>query len=157
MEWGGGGAVGPRGAFSKPRFSAPTDADLPLHSTADSVMLLQRQTSSTHLHCSCADVLPVVDLHQVFTSWHSTDAWVLRRASHQERVCVQVKPTHVLNAAGLTGRPNVDWCEDHKVGDPAICQCCPHPSRSPLVVAQALSPHRPLQGLGPRGNEWAWH
>ncbi len=25
-----------------------------------------------------------------------------------------VKPTHVFNAAGLTGRPNVDWCEDHK-------------------------------------------
>ena len=25
-----------------------------------------------------------------------------------------VKPTHVLNCAGLTGRPNVDWCEDHK-------------------------------------------
>ena len=24
------------------------------------------------------------------------------------------KPTHVLNAAGLTGRPNVDWCEDDK-------------------------------------------
>ncbi|KAG6421411.1 hypothetical protein SASPL_117963 [Salvia splendens] len=24
-----------------------------------------------------------------------------------------VKPTHVLNAAGLTGRPNVDWCESH--------------------------------------------
>ncbi|KAF4444290.1 dTDP-glucose 46-dehydratase [Fusarium acutatum] len=24
------------------------------------------------------------------------------------------KPTHVLNAAGCTGRPNVDWCEDHK-------------------------------------------
>lgn len=30
---------------------------------------------------------------------------------------LQVKPTHVLNAAGLTGRPNVDWCEDHKVDD----------------------------------------
>ncbi|KAF5827681.1 hypothetical protein DUNSADRAFT_251 [Dunaliella salina] len=27
----------------------------------------------------------------------------------------RVKPTHVLNAAGLTGRPNVDWCESHKV------------------------------------------
>ncbi|GAX76745.1 hypothetical protein CEUSTIGMA_g4192.t1 [Chlamydomonas eustigma] len=27
----------------------------------------------------------------------------------------RVKPTHVLNAAGLTGRPNVDWCETHKV------------------------------------------
>jgi 3,5-epimerase/4-reductase len=24
------------------------------------------------------------------------------------------KPTFVINAAGLTGRPNVDWCEDHK-------------------------------------------
>lgn len=27
----------------------------------------------------------------------------------------RVKPTHVLSAAGLTGRPNVDWCETHKV------------------------------------------
>lgn len=27
----------------------------------------------------------------------------------------RVKPTHVLNCAGITGRPNVDWCEDHKV------------------------------------------
>ena len=27
-----------------------------------------------------------------------------------------MKPTHVLNAAGVTGRPNVDWCESHKVG-----------------------------------------
>jgi dTDP-4-dehydrorhamnose reductase len=25
-----------------------------------------------------------------------------------------VKPKYVLNAAGVTGRPNVDWCEDHK-------------------------------------------
>jgi len=25
-----------------------------------------------------------------------------------------IKPTHVVNAAGLTGRPNVDWCEFHK-------------------------------------------
>jgi len=24
------------------------------------------------------------------------------------------KPTHILNAAGITGRPNVDWCEFHK-------------------------------------------
>jgi 3,5-epimerase/4-reductase len=27
----------------------------------------------------------------------------------------RVKPTHVLCCAGITGRPNVDWCEDHKV------------------------------------------
>lgn len=26
----------------------------------------------------------------------------------------RVKPTHILNAAGSTGRPNVDWCEDHR-------------------------------------------
>lgn len=26
----------------------------------------------------------------------------------------KIKPTHVLNCAGCTGRPNVDWCEDHK-------------------------------------------
>lgn len=26
----------------------------------------------------------------------------------------KIKPTHVLNAAGCTGRPNVDWCEDNK-------------------------------------------
>lgn len=25
------------------------------------------------------------------------------------------KPTIVINAAGKTGRPNVDWCEDHKL------------------------------------------
>ncbi|OAY78039.1 Trifunctional UDP-glucose 4,6-dehydratase/UDP-4-keto-6-deoxy-D-glucose 3,5-epimerase/UDP-4-keto-L-rhamnose-reductase RHM1 [Ananas comosus] len=25
-----------------------------------------------------------------------------------------MKPTHVFNAAGVTGRPNVDWCETHK-------------------------------------------
>ena len=28
---------------------------------------------------------------------------------------IQVKPTHVFNAAGVTGRPNVDWCETHQV------------------------------------------
>lgn len=26
-----------------------------------------------------------------------------------------VAPTHVFNAGGVTGRPNVDWCESHKV------------------------------------------
>nr|GEW56080.1 bifunctional dTDP-4-dehydrorhamnose 3,5-epimerase/dTDP-4-dehydrorhamnose reductase [Tanacetum cinerariifolium] len=26
-----------------------------------------------------------------------------------------VKPTHVFNAACVNGRPNVDWCESHKV------------------------------------------
>lgn len=30
------------------------------------------------------------------------------------KVLDEYKPTHVLNAAGCTGRPNVDWCEDNK-------------------------------------------
>jgi 3,5-epimerase/4-reductase len=25
-----------------------------------------------------------------------------------------IKPTVVVNAVGITGRPNIDWCEDHK-------------------------------------------
>ena len=39
----------------------------------------------------------------------------------------QVKPTNVINAAGVTGRPNVDWCEDHKVGAAlgALCAAVP--------------------------------
>jgi len=44
----------------------------------------------------------------------------------------RVKPTHVLNAAGCTGRPNVDWCEDHQaetvrsnvIGTLNLADCC---------------------------------
>jgi len=31
-----------------------------------------------------------------------------------EKELDEVKPTHVVNIAGLTGRPNVDWCETNK-------------------------------------------
>jgi len=44
---------------------------------------------------------------------HAADS----RTENRESVVAEierVKPTHVLNAAGVTGRPNVDWCEDHK-------------------------------------------
>jgi len=39
------------------------------------------------------------------------------RTYDRESVIAEIekyKVTHVLNAAGVTGRPNVDWCEDHK-------------------------------------------
>ncbi|TEA10882.1 Bifunctional dTDP-4-dehydrorhamnose 3,5-epimerase/dTDP-4-dehydrorhamnose reductase [Colletotrichum sidae] len=39
------------------------------------------------------------------------------RMENRESVLAEldkVKPTHVLNCAGCTGRPNVDWCEDNK-------------------------------------------
>jgi len=26
----------------------------------------------------------------------------------------EIQPSHALMAAGITGRPNIDWCEDHK-------------------------------------------
>jgi dTDP-4-dehydrorhamnose reductase len=39
------------------------------------------------------------------------------RTQNREAVLAEIekyKPTHVLNAAGVTGRPNVDWCETHQ-------------------------------------------
>lgn len=39
------------------------------------------------------------------------------RLENRESVVQEIskyKPTHVINAAGVTGRPNVDWCESHK-------------------------------------------
>lgn len=39
------------------------------------------------------------------------------RLEHRSQLLADVKnvkTTHVLNAAGVTGRPNVDWCEFHK-------------------------------------------
>jgi 3,5-epimerase/4-reductase len=38
----------------------------------------------------------------------------LERVGEVEAEIDALKPTFVLNCAGLTGRPNVDWCEDHK-------------------------------------------
>lgn len=48
------------------------------------------------------------------------------------RELARVEPTHVLNAAGCTGRPNVDWCEDNKeetirsnvIGTLNLTDCC---------------------------------
>lgn len=39
----------------------------------------------------------------------------LEDRSQVEADIARVRPTHVLNAAGVTGRPNVDWCETHRV------------------------------------------
>jgi 3,5-epimerase/4-reductase len=39
------------------------------------------------------------------------------RMQNREAVIAEIekiKPTHIFNSAGCTGRPNVDWCEDHK-------------------------------------------
>ncbi|CAI7848417.1 unnamed protein product [Closterium sp. NIES-54] len=36
------------------------------------------------------------------------------RRSIEEDI-LRIQPTHIFNAAGVTGRPNVDWCESHQV------------------------------------------
>lgn len=57
------------------------------------------------------------------------------RMQNREAVIAElerVKPTHVLNCAGSTGRPNVDWCEDNKedtirnnvIGTLNLADCC---------------------------------
>lgn len=48
------------------------------------------------------------------------------------RILEEIQPTHVLNCAGITGRPNVDWCENHKeetvrsnaIGTLNLTDCC---------------------------------
>jgi dTDP-4-dehydrorhamnose reductase len=47
-------------------------------------------------------------------TFHLGDARTQNRESLEAEL-EKYKPTHVLNAAGVTGRPNVDWCEDHKM------------------------------------------
>lgn len=38
----------------------------------------------------------------------------LENREHVIREIEEAKPTRVLNAAGVTGRPNVDWCESNR-------------------------------------------
>lgn len=47
-------------------------------------------------------------------SYHYGSGRLENRSSLQADIAA-IKPTHVFNAAGVTGRPNVDWCESHKV------------------------------------------
>ena len=42
--------------------------------------------------------------------FHLADARCENRESVKAEL-LKIKPTHVLNAAGITGTPNVDWCE----------------------------------------------
>ena len=56
-------------------------------------------------------------LHQLLQQQGQKVESTTVRMEDREAVKVElerVKPTHVLNCAGCTGRPNVDWCEDNK-------------------------------------------
>ena len=45
---------------------------------------------------------------------HATSVRMQNQAE-VDRILDDIKPTHVINCAGKTGRPNVDWCESHKL------------------------------------------
>ncbi|KXZ54160.1 hypothetical protein GPECTOR_5g258 [Gonium pectorale] len=53
------------------------------------------------------------ELKKQGATYHLADARLEDRAAVIAEI-EKYKPTHVLNAAGVTGRPNVDWCETHK-------------------------------------------
>ncbi|PIA93346.1 Bifunctional dTDP-4-dehydrorhamnose 3,5-epimerase/dTDP-4-dehydrorhamnose reductase [Cercospora beticola] len=47
------------------------------------------------------------DVHGTTTRMHEQEA--------VRRTLDEIRPTHVINCAGKTGTPNVDWCESHKL------------------------------------------
>lgn len=72
------------------------------------------------------------------------------------------KPAVVINAAGITGRPNIDWCEEHKAETIAgnvtvplnILQACsewniyPHTKRGEGVFDAKIGEVTPRSGVG---------
>lgn len=57
-----------------------------------------------YLGTRCAQMWPDADI---------TDAWI-NNAADAQAVLDKYKPSAVLNAAGIVGKPNVDWCETHQ-------------------------------------------
>ncbi|CAM9697135.1 unnamed protein product [Ectocarpus fasciculatus] len=56
-------------------------------------------------------------LGELLTQQGKTFKYVESRSYDRAGIIAEIDAfgaTHVLNAAGVTGRPNVDWCEDHK-------------------------------------------
>ena len=45
---------------------------------------------------------------------HATN-YRMENSAQMNEIFDQFQPTHVINCAGKTGRPNVDWCEDNRV------------------------------------------
>ncbi len=64
-----------------------------------------------------------------------TGAWI-DSVADVEALLKKYKPNAVLNAAGIVGRPNVDWCEDHQLetirGNTIL----------PLMIAEACQKHK---------------
>ena len=67
----------------------------------------------------------------------------------------RIRPTHVLNCAGVTGRPNVDWCEDNKeatirsnvIGTLNLADCCAQHGVHCTIYATGCKSHAALMSV----------
>ncbi|KAG7005842.1 bifunctional dTDP-4-dehydrorhamnose 3,5-epimerase/dTDP-4-dehydrorhamnose reductase [Physcia stellaris] len=106
--------------------TSTTKAAAPGISTTQPTFLIWGTNSwiASHLH-------PLLQQHPQQPTIHSTTARLESRTAVLAEL-TRVQPTHVFNCAGVTGRPNVDWCEDHQaetltsnvVGAINLAVCC---------------------------------
>jgi len=91
------------------------------------------------------------------------------RMQNREALCAEldkVRPTHVLCCAGVTGRPNVDWCEDNKeatvrcnvIGTLTLADVCNQRNIHCANLATGCIFHydheRPMHTWDPRTQTW---
>jgi len=91
------------------------------------------------------------------------------RMQNRIDVCAEldrIRPTHVLNCAGVTGRPNVDWCEDNRettvrcnvIGTLNLADCCFQRNIHCAVLATGCIFHyddeTPMHKWDPKKLEW---
>jgi 3,5-epimerase/4-reductase len=71
--------------------------------------IFTRKSSFSHL-------LFLLFIHSLLTPGievHNADSRIENRTEVAAELD-RIQPSHVLMSAGITGRPNIDWCEDHK-------------------------------------------
>lgn len=61
-------------------------------------------STTTHTH-ACT--------HTIGIEVHNSNVRIENREAVAKELDT-IQPSHVLMSAGITGRPNIDWCEDHK-------------------------------------------
>jgi len=91
------------------------------------------------------------------------------RMQDREKLCAELdrfRPTHVLCCAGVTGRPNVDWCEDNKettvrcnvIGTLNLVDCCNQRNIHCANLATGCIFHyddkRPMHTWDPNSQTW---
>lgn len=65
-------------------------------------------------------------------SVHATN-YRLEDSTRMNEIFDEVNPTHVINCAGRTGFPNVDWCEENRNSDHISVSIVALPAALPLA------------------------